>query len=206
MRQFLTAAVVLAIGLGLPSRAQSQTASPPRSKIRAVDLVTFVKSVNSYAAVTLKVLDGLDDLTETESETVRVGVSKVGPECASFVVTYRVPEIELSKSLTNSIWLLGDVPGRTVTTSICTDCLVSEWYDVPGKARAKSDPSTLLIRLAPKRLMTEFPEDARVHTDLGSFRFEFLGSSTAPITAPRILEQEKPPGPQFHPVDPGVKK
>jgi len=87
------------------------------------------------------------------------------------VAAYRVSDLQL----TNTIWLLGDVPGRSIATSIRTDCLVHAWYTVPGKARDRADPTTLLIRLAPARLMTEFPDDAAVKTDLGTFRFETLG-------------------------------
>ena len=160
---------ILALGLTVTDHAHAQ--GPPRPKIRALELAKFAKSVAGYADK----LELLDDLTEAKSETRVGGAGRAEPEGASFVAAYRVSDLVLSKGLTNRIWLLGDVPGRSIETTIRTDCLVHEWYTVPGKARDRSDPSTLLIRLAPARLMTEFPDDAAVTTDLGAFRFETLG-------------------------------
>ena len=165
----LRLAAALAISLALADHAAAE--GPPRPTIRALELAKFAKAVAGFADK----LELLDDLTEAKSETLVAGVGRAEAEGASFVAAYRVSDIELSKGLTNRLWLLGDVPGRGIATSIRTDCLVHEWYTVPGKARDRHEPTTLLIRLAPARLMTEFPDAAAVTTDLGTFRFEALG-------------------------------
>lgn len=163
--------LVAILALGLAAADPAAAEGPPRPKIRALELAKFAKSVAGYADK----LELLDDLTEAKSETRLGGADRAEPEGAYFVAAYRVSDLELSKGLTNRIWLLGDVPGRGLETSIRTDCLMHEWYTVPGKARDRSDPTTLLIRLAPARLMTEFPDDVWVKTDLSAFRFEALG-------------------------------
>ena len=163
-----------------PLRAQRQ--EPPRPTIRAVDVKKFAKLAYDLADKA----ELIDELTEVQSETKVVRPGSVEPEGASLVMTYRISDIELSKSVTNRIWLLGDVPGRTVTTSIRVDCLVHEWYTAPKKIRGGDDRNALLIRLSPARHQVEFAGDAFVRDELGALRLEFLGDG---IKAKKLREE-----------------
>lgn len=149
------------------------TAQPPSApSIRVVGLKKFARLVVAHADK----LDLLDEWTEETSGTKNAASGTAGPESTSLVVTYRVSDIELSKSFTNRVWLLGDVPGRTVTTSIRTDCLVPEWYTTPQTARDPARADTLRLTLTPTCLTVEFPdEEALVRTELGTLRRERLG-------------------------------
>ena len=164
------ALVCLAAGLIGPVELTAQQPSAP--SIRAVGLKKFARLVVAHADK----LDLLDEWTEETSGTKVVAPGTAGPDSTSLVVTYRVSDIELTKSLTNRVWLLGDVPGRTVTTVIRTDCLVHEWYTAPQKSRDPARADTLLLTLTPTRLTAEFPdEEALIRTELGTLRKEFLG-------------------------------
>ena len=115
----LTAILAISLALADPAAAEG----PPRPAIRALELAKFAKAVAGFADK----LELLDDLTEAKSDAHVAGVGRSEAEGASFVAAYRICDIELSKGLTNRLWLLGDVPGRGIATSIRTDCLVHEW-------------------------------------------------------------------------------
>ena len=78
------------------------------------------------------------------------------------MVTWRVPDLQLSKSQTNT--LLGyAIPGRTVSTTLTVDCQVHGWIDPTQITswRDSAQPLRLKLRVPNfTRFTAEFPEDA----------------------------------------------
>ena len=180
LRFRLGIALVVTAFLG-PCFLRAQQGAPSRPKIRAVDVKTFAK----LTCELVETAELIDELTEAKSQTQVVRSGKAEPESASLVMTYRISDIELTKSITNRIWWFGDVPGRTVTTSIRVDCLVHEWYTVPKRIRG-ADGHALWIKLSPARHQVEFAGDAFVRDELGSLRSEFLGDD---LKAKKLREE-----------------
>src|SRR5476651_1779337 len=89
--------------------------NPLQAQSKPSPVTQVSKKMASELFVVIQHLRTLDNITETDGPVTFAGHSAPRLESTSLVMTWRVPELQVSKSMTNT--LLGyPVPGWTVTT------------------------------------------------------------------------------------------
>jgi hypothetical protein len=192
----LLAAACLAISATLITATKSHCSddAKPKGGIQPVDPQKFLNALCQYIK-SFEFAAEVDELTEQQSAIREKGAGTPHQEGTHLVFTYRVPEIELESSLTNSIWGV-EIPGRTLSAAIRVDCLVHCWID-PDRIRGKRDPNvpTRLNVQGPNfsRFTAEFPENefARYENEYGFLRSKYLDGAKATRLREELYQHAK---------------
>lgn len=180
--------VVIVLTVASDSSAVAGSKPSPSAAVKADSPTPFKTLGINLTALIPHVGDAIEKARMLDEHSTSVGPisGQTGTpriEATHVVVTFRVPDVERSRTLSNTVVGFG-LPGRSMTNTIRVDCLVHGWIE-PGlitASRESTSTERVTVRVPDfTRLTSSFPDghSATFRTAYGSLRAHAIDAETA---------------------------